>query len=119
MSEKVSFEQARIKHATWKVTVRDFLDDKIKLESDKIVSHTLCDLGKWYYSEGKEKYGTLEAMRQMEVKHEKLHKIIRDIYDFKMCNDLDMVEDLYFDLMDTSDKVVFFLQQAENEINNQ
>lgn len=118
MSEKVDFEPARLAHAAWKTTVREFLDDKITLEPERIVSHMHCNLGKWYYSEGKEKYGTVEPMRQMEVKHEKLHKIIKDIWDFKMCGDLDMVEDLYYDLMDTSDKIVHFLYEAENIINN-
>ena len=118
MSEKVDFEQARLKHAAWKTTVREYLDDKIALGPERIVSHFNCDLGKWYYSEGKEKYGKVVPMQYMEIKHEKLHKIIKDIWDFKQSNDLDMVEDLYFDLMDTSDKIVFYLNEAEEVINN-
>jgi hypothetical protein len=118
MGKEICFEEAKQKHSAWKQHVRDFLDDKIKFEAEQITTHTCCDLGKWYYSEGKEKYGHLTSMQNMEVKHTKLHKIIKDVYDFKLMGDEDMVEDLYFDILDTADKVVFFLTEAENEINN-
>jgi hypothetical protein len=118
MSNKVDFEAARQAHAAWKTTVREYLDDKIELGPERIVSHFNCNLGKWYYSEGKALYGEIPEMKIFEIKHEKLHKIIKDIWDFKEGKDMDMVEDLYFDLMDTSDKIVKYLYEAENVINN-
>jgi len=117
MSEKVNFDAAREKHAAWKTRIRDFLDNKIQMEESSIVSHLHCDLGKWYYSEGKEKYGQIPAMAEMEFQHIKLHQIARDIYELKMANDDSLPEWLADELNVVSDKIVNLLTNAENEIN--
>ncbi len=118
MSDKVDFEGARQKHAAWKVTIRDFLDDKISIDKDKMVSHMHCDLGKWYYAEGKAKYGHMDSMKKFEFQHEKLHLIAKDIYELKTANDDTLPEWLADELNVVSDKIVNLLTIAENEINN-
>lgn len=118
MSDKVDFEAARQKHAAWKVTIRDFLDDKISIEKDKMVSHMHCDLGKWYYAEGKSKYGHMDTMKKFEFQHEKLHLIAKDIYELKTANDETLPEWLADELNVVSDKIVNLLTIAEDEINN-
>lgn len=118
MSEIVNFDQAKIKHLGWKSKIRDCLDGKITLKPEEIISHLNCDLGKWYYLEGKKQYGHLQPMSIMEIKHEKLHQIVADIWHFKQIDDTELAEDLYFDLCETSDKIVMCLTEAEKIINN-
>jgi hypothetical protein len=118
MDDRVDFEGARQKHAAWKTTIRDFLDDKISIEKERMVSHMHCDLGKWYYSEGKSKYGHMDTMKKFEFQHEKLHLIAKDIYELKIANDGSLPEWLEDELNLVSDKIVNLLTIAENEINN-
>jgi len=117
MSGKAIFDAAIEKHAAWKTRIRDFLDNKIQLEESQITSHTSCDLGKWYYPEGKEKYGHLSTMEQMEFQHSKLHQIAKDIYELKMANDDSLPEWLADELNVVSDKVVALLTETQKDIN--
>ncbi len=117
MCQTVDFTEAKAKHLAWKQTIRECLDGKTQMDPQKIVSHEHCDLGKWYYAEGKDLYGTLQPMHIFEIKHIKLHKIIKDVCMFKDMGDEEMAEELYEDLCATSDKIVQLLTQAEQLIN--
>jgi len=117
MCQTVDFTEAKAKHLAWKQTIRDFLDGKTQMDHHKIVSHEDCDLGLWYYAEGKKLYGTLDPMNIFEIKHIKLHRIIKDVFMFKEMGDEEMAEELYEDLCATSDKVVQLLTEAEKLIN--
>jgi len=118
MSGKVDFEIARQKHLEWMQLIRSFLNDKISIQKETMVSHTHSDLGKWYYSEGKTKYGQMDSMKKFEFQHEKLHQIAKDIYNLKIANDDYLPEWLADELNVVSDKIVNLLTLAENEINN-
>ncbi len=117
MADKVDFEAAKQSHAAWKGLIRDFLDDKIVIQKETMVSHLHCDLGKWYYAEGKAKYGNLDVMKKFEFQHEKLHLVAKDIYDLKEANDDTLPEWLADELNVVSDKIVNLLTDAEKEIN--
>ena len=114
---KVDFGQAIAKHLHWKIRMRDFLDGKESLTKEQVVSHLHCDLGKWYYSEGKNLYGHFQHMKDFEIEHENLHRIIKEIVEEKeKGNDTGSRQKL-MDLNESSDKIVGFLQLAEEEIN--
>lgn len=115
---KVDFSQAIAKHLHWKIRMRDFLDGKESITKDQVVSHLHCDLGKWYYAEGKNLYGNYQTMKDFELEHEKLHKIIKEIVEDKEKGDLTSSRAKLSDLGISSDKIVSYLEKAENEINN-
>lgn len=117
MQTRINFNNAKQDHKDWVARVRAFLDGKENLEQKDIDSHTTCGLGTWFYAEGKENYGHIEAIQEFELKHKKLHKIAADIYDLKKAKDLKMAEEFFLDLKATSESVVALLTSAEEVIN--
>ncbi|MBI4945371.1 MAG: CZB domain-containing protein [Bacteroidetes bacterium] len=113
----VDFSTARFKHLNWKFRIRNFLDGKETLTAEQAVSHHHCDLGKWFYAEGKVKYGHLPSMQAFEVEHEKLHTTVKEIQQAKTKGELAKAEGLYKDLTKMSDKIVGYLTEAEKAIN--
>lgn len=119
MCKNVNFDTAKEKHLSWKKLVKDFIEDKGTIPVERLIDHTQCDLGKWFYAEGKEKYGHIESMQRFEMQHIKLHALAKDIYDFKIAEDDYLPDYLASELYLTSDKIVALLTQSENEINKQ
>jgi len=113
----IDFSQARFKHLNWKFRLRNFLDGKETLTADQALSHLHCDLGIWYYAEGKEKYGHLSAMQKFETEHEKLHNLVKEIQQLKTDGLPTQAEMKYIDLIRTSDRIVSLLDEAEGVIN--
>jgi methyl-accepting chemotaxis protein len=117
-AQKVTFDfsQARFKHLTWKFRLRSFLDGKESMTPDQAVSHKHCDLGLWFYSEGKERYGHLPAVQAFEIKHELLHDTVKQIVELKLKGNSAAAEKAYKDLVKISDEIIELLNQAEAQI---
>lgn len=118
MAKTVDFSQARFKHLNWKFRLRNFLDGKETLTVDQAVSHRHCDLGKWFYEEGKSKYGHLTSIKDFEIEHELLHNAVKDIQRLKTNGDTLEAEKRYLDLVKISDKIILLLSLAEVDIND-
>jgi len=117
MSAKVNFDQAKQDHLAWKYKMRNFLDGKEDMQKDEVISHLQCRLGKWFYAEGKEEFGGIDAIQKFELKHIKLHKLAKDILELKTIGNIELAEDLYEDLERTSGSIIALLSEAENVIN--
>jgi methyl-accepting chemotaxis protein len=59
---KANFTDIRLQHVTWRVKLNDFLEGKPSMTEEQATSHKACDVGKWLYSEGMKKYGTMPEM---------------------------------------------------------
>lgn len=118
ITKTIDFSQARFKHLNWKFRLRNFLDGKETLTTDQALSHRHCDLGKWFYAEGKAKYGHLPSMQKFEIAHEKLHNTIKQIQQLKTVGEVAQAEVCYQELTKTSDTIVRLLDEAEAAINN-
>jgi len=114
----VDFSVARFKHLNWKFRIRNFLDGKEVLTKEQAVSHQHCELGKWYYAEGKRKYGHLSSMQIFEAEHEALHAKIKEILEMKSIGKIAEAENAYKELLKISDSVVKQLDAAEASIKN-
>jgi methyl-accepting chemotaxis protein len=77
------FTRAALKHSTWKLRLRGFLDGKGGLSPVEATSHKDCDLGKWLYAEGLTKHGSFPEMKTLEREHELLHLTVKTIVDLK------------------------------------
>jgi methyl-accepting chemotaxis protein len=117
MHNPINFSQARFKHLNWKFRIRNFLDGKELLTTEQAVSHQHCDLGKWYYSEGKSKYGHLQEMKDFEKEHETLHATVKEIVYLKELGKKAESELKYKEILKSSDTIVRLLNDAELKIN--
>jgi methyl-accepting chemotaxis protein len=77
------FTRAALKHSSWKLKLRNFLDGKGGLVLAEAVSHKDCELGKWLYAEGLAKYAAMPEMRTLEKEHAMLHQTVKTIVDFR------------------------------------
>ncbi len=112
----LDFSSARIKHATWKLKLRDFLDGKPGLTANQATSHRDCDLGKWLYSEGLSKYATILDMKTLEKEHEKLHQLIKTIVDLKNSGKAKEAEAEFLKVEPVSNRIIELLKSVEAKV---
>jgi methyl-accepting chemotaxis protein len=69
----MNFEEARKKHAEWRVKFRSAISAKATLDASTIAKDNCCDLGKWLYGEAKSKYAALPSYQACVKKHAAFH----------------------------------------------
>lgn len=69
----MDFEEARKKHAEWRVRFRSTITKKETLDADAIAKDDRCDLGKWLHGEAKGKYSRLSAYSECVKQHAAFH----------------------------------------------
>lgn len=80
---KSDFTDIRLKHIAWRVKLNDFLQGKPVMTEEQAISHEACDVGKWLYSKGLKKYGTMSETQELERIHIELHATVKDIISLK------------------------------------
>jgi methyl-accepting chemotaxis protein len=103
------FLMAKQKHLSWKFRLRDFLDGRESLTLEQAVSYRDCDLGKWLYSVGFEKYKTYPEMQELEKVHMTLHETIRHIVELKHRGEDIKANDAFQTIEPISDKIIKLL----------
>jgi methyl-accepting chemotaxis protein len=103
------FSRAALKHSSWKMQLRNFLDGKGGLTADQAISHRHCELGKWLYSEGLAKYGTLPEMKALEREHELLHQTVKAVMDLKIGGKVQQAEAAFLKVEPSSKRIVELL----------
>jgi hypothetical protein len=98
--------------------LQHFLDGSEQLNSTHAVSHRDCDLGKWLYSSGMKQYGDMDAMREMEQVHEKMHGYIGDLIRSETQGDRGKARELFSKVESCSDTVVDCLYTVEKTLKN-
>ncbi|MFZ2620689.1 MAG: methyl-accepting chemotaxis protein [Alphaproteobacteria bacterium] len=68
---------AQADHALWKKKLVDFSLGRIHLEPKDVGDHNLCRLGKWYYSAGKQHFGSQADFMALEEPHRRVHAAAR------------------------------------------
>lgn len=110
------FAKAKQAHLAWKDRVRKYLDgDRSALKRSQAVSHKHCILGKWYYSEGMNKFGNTHEFKDIEPPHEELHKVIRQVLDLKERGDDAGAEALYQQIGPLSEEIVGHLDTLQQQ----
>ncbi|WP_395046932.1 PAS domain S-box protein [Flavobacterium sp.] len=113
------FIDAKLKHLKWKYKIRHFFDGAGSLTQNQAISHRDSDFGKWYYSDGKKKYGHMESVQKIESLHEKLHHLVKEILDLKTKGEIQKAEEKHKKMIAISDKIILLLDESEQIINNE
>ena len=108
--------QARAAHFDWKSRLRAFLDGRSELSSKQISSHEHCNLGKWYYSEGVERFGQHAEFRAIEEPHRAIHQAIRQVVEAKERGDAYAAEQAYERVRTLSDEVVMHIDRLAESV---
>ncbi|MDD5730249.1 MAG: CZB domain-containing protein [Candidatus Omnitrophica bacterium] len=78
-----NFAMIKSQHRAWEKKLGAYLNGQSTLTEIEAFSHEDCDLGKWLYSEGMIKYGTIPQMQELEEVHVELHAMVRRIVKVK------------------------------------
>lgn len=69
----MDFEQARKKHAEWRVKLRGAITKKETLDVTTIAKDNQCDLGKWLYGEARQRLHCSPLYNECVTKHAHFH----------------------------------------------
>ncbi|KJU84734.1 methyl-accepting chemotaxis sensory transducer [Candidatus Magnetobacterium bavaricum] len=77
--DRLLLELAKTDHRLWVNKVSYHISGGDRLDSTKLADHTMCRLGKWYYTDGKKCCDAFEAFRAIEEPHRRLHALGKEI----------------------------------------
>jgi methyl-accepting chemotaxis protein len=109
----LDFALARSKHLDWKRSLRSFLEGHRTLTEAQAISHKDCELGKWLYAEGLQKYRHLSSMAELEQTHVELHAVVRRVVQMKHAGDEAGAKQEFSRLGPVSDRIVQLLKDVE------
>jgi methyl-accepting chemotaxis protein len=112
----LDFALARSRHLDWRIKLKSFLDGLSTLSEAEATSHKDCELGKWLYSQGLNKYGSAPSMKELEQTHAELHSTIRRVLQMKKAGDVDGAEHEFKRVRPISDKVIGLLNEVEKQL---
>ena len=113
---KTDFTDIRLKHIAWRVRLNDFLEGKPSMTAEEATSHQTCDVGKWLYSEGIKKYGTMPEMQELEKIHVSLHETVRNIISLKQVANIYAEKEELEKLDKILRKIMFLLVEIEQKL---
>ena len=71
--------KAKSSHIRWRSYAQALVDGVDLGDGRAPVSHLECRFGRWYYGDGTEQLGQLDAFRNIEKPHEQLHTLYAQI----------------------------------------
>ncbi len=113
----LDFSLAKLHHQLWKMKLRLFLDDLEKVTVAEAVSHRDCNLGKWIYSTGLERYSTEAEMHTLEKVHADFHAEVKQVVELKTQGKGAEAEAEYQKVVPLSTQVIDLLEALNQKIN--
>jgi aerotaxis receptor len=114
---RFDFDAAKNAHLAWKSKVRALISgDTSAVTKEAVCSHRECALGKWYYTDGMKQYKESQSFQQIEAPHERLHHIVKEVFQLCQKGEQNKAEKLYKELGPISDQIVSLLEKTEHSI---
>jgi methyl-accepting chemotaxis protein len=113
---KTDFTDIRLQHIAWRTKLDQFLKGEQSMTEEEATSPKVCDVGKWLYSVGLEKYGMMEEIQELEKIHIELHATVKKIISLKQLGN-NHAETEALDMLDKIlRKIMFLLVDIEEKI---
>lgn len=112
----LDFATARAMHLAWRARLQFYLEEKIILNEQEIISYQDCQLGRWIYTHGIPLYGHLPEMKRLEDVHIALHTSIRRVIELKKYGTKEHLEDEYAKFMLFSSEIIALLRRIEQNM---
>jgi methyl-accepting chemotaxis protein len=84
-------------------------------DPSQLPSHETCRFGKWYFSEGKEKHGSVPSFRAIDEPHAKIHALAKDVVSVSNAGDKKKAESMFQDMEALSERIGGMLDQLKEE----
>jgi len=86
------------------------------MSEEEATSHKACDVGKWLYSVGMEKYGEMPEVQELEKIHFELHSTVKKIITLKKSGRFLDQEEESVKLDNILRKIMFLLVDIEEKL---
>jgi methyl-accepting chemotaxis protein len=73
-SHRSFIQTVKLDHIVWKSDVYSVICGMSHKSVEEFADHTMCRLGKWYYSTGRSQFSGNNAFRTLEKPHEQVHR---------------------------------------------
>lgn len=112
----LDFTMARFEHLEWKRKLKSSLEDAGEASEWMAISHKDCELGKWLYSCGLQKYDHFPLILELERTHEELHSIAKSILAKRDSGDRIGAKEEFSKMAPISEKVIALLMELEKQV---
>ncbi len=106
----IDLNRARLVHMKWLMEMEQALR---KGKIPTIESHPTCELGRWVYSQGMQKYATSPDMLELERKHKRFHSTANEMTSLFRDKNYVEAEVLMRELNRDSKDLIFLLTRIE------
>jgi methyl-accepting chemotaxis protein len=114
-SELMILDLAKGDHRTWVNKIASCLNGDVTLDPSKLSDHTTCRLGKWYYSEGRQRCGNQPSFKALESHHQKIHAVGKEIISAYNSGDKLKAGRLFKEMEEVSHKIIDLLEGIKRE----
>jgi methyl-accepting chemotaxis protein len=114
--ETFDFSLARLKHLTWNLKLRSFLDEGSRMTEAQATSARECELGRWLYSTGLASFPDILSVRQLEKVHREMHASVANVIRCQRSGNKVEAEHEFSKVAELSEKVFALLDEAERII---
>ena len=109
--------EVKLAHNIWKKKLSDMLAGELSLSPSDITAHHDCEFGKWYFGDGKDKYGQNSVFKAIDSSHAKVHDTAREIARLFNDGEKEKARDLFSEFKGITDKLFDMLDELKKEIN--
>ncbi|MEK7700014.1 MAG: methyl-accepting chemotaxis protein [Planctomycetota bacterium] len=113
--ELMVLDFAKSDHRMWVSRISACLKGDGILDPSQLADHTTCNLGKWYYGEGMQRCGNLPGFQSLEMPHQKIHALGKDVVSACNGGDTAKAERLFQKMEETSQQVIELLDNTKRE----
>ncbi len=102
-------------HVRWCIRVQKMIDEGEVIDRNDLTDPTCCALGKWYYSDGKARFGHLAAFKSLEAPHVEVHACARRAVEAVERGDYDTARKAYDEILTAKTEVLRCLDDMLDE----
>ena len=112
---KLKIGIAKSDYVLWLYRIMDLIDGQdISINIDELHADR-SRMGKWYYGEGKEFFGSLDAFTDVEPSHRRLHELGLKAYEAAGSGDRESVKKYIAESIKLVDEIISILTRLESE----
>jgi len=88
----------------------------LPIEEASLADESKCRFGNWYNSDGEDRFGELDAFKNIDPLHRQLHKLGDEVVQLYARGDTNQVEQQCVKLHRVKDKLLFMLDELHREV---
>ena len=115
--DQIDWGVVKMKHLSWRMRFRSMLNGGSgKLEEIQVKDHKECEMGKWLFSVGTEKYGRDSAFKLLAEKHHELHRLAGTCYTYFADNNFKKANETMNEVLTVSDELMNLIDEFKAHV---